>query len=325
MNKCFNDDGSILEELGFDDSDIAKFERLKKSKANIEELRNQFMDKWNKFVYTEYKEELDKRIQYKSEDLSLIEVSTNNKITFQSLLDAVNDYANGEEAKNENWSITSTSTDTCSNEKPSEKVTYHPYYCFPSDKSWVAALEYGPKLEKIKRSIEHADSNADGIKNLITNLNDKYQSFLDAEIDTLEKFKEKIHKLTEPTEQYASDDDELFSFMNCNFVKDNVDVILYYLKNSFQNDLYEVGVYLLIAAFSMPFAISFTILLIMISNEDIQTNKKKIAEEKRRKSLKGNSLLLPPPAQKVQNNDLNEGNEGDEGNNTEQRGLNNKV
>ena len=110
----------------------------------------------------------------------------------------------------------------------------------------------------------------------------------------------------------------MINFLNCNFVKDNVDVILFYLKNSFQNDLYEVGVYLLIAAFSMPFAISFTILLIMISNEDIQTNKKKIAEEKRRKSLKGNSLLLPPTP-KAQNDDLNEGN------NTEQRHLNNQV
>ena len=318
LDKCFNGDGSILEELGFENSDIGKFESLKKSKASIEELRNQFMDKWNKFVYTEYKEELDKRIQYNSEELSLIELSNNNnKVTFQSLLDAVNNEANAQD-KNENWSITSTSTDTCKNERPSEKITYHPYHCFPSDQTWVASLDSGQKLKKIKDFIDHANNNADGIKNLITDLNNKYQSFLDAEIDTLEKFKKKIHKLTEPTEQYASDDDKFFSFMNCNFVKDNVDVILFYLKNSFQNDLYEVGVYLLIAAFSMPFAISFTILLIMISNEDIQTNKKKIAEEKRRKSLKGNSLLLPP-TQKAQNDDLNEGN------NTEQRHLNNQV
>ena len=78
LDKCFNGDGSILEELGFENSDIGKFESLKKSKASIEELRNQFMDKWNKFVYTEYKEELDKRIQYNSEELSLIELINND-------------------------------------------------------------------------------------------------------------------------------------------------------------------------------------------------------------------------------------------------------
>ena len=150
------------------------------------------MDKWNKFVYTEYKEELDKRIQYNSEELSLIELSNNNnKVTFQSLLDAVNNEANAQD-KNENWSITSTSIDTCKNERPSEKITYHPYHCFPSDKTWVASLDSGQKLAKIKYFIDLANSNnANGIKNLITDLNNKYQSFLDAEIDTLEKFKKK--------------------------------------------------------------------------------------------------------------------------------------
>ena len=36
LNKCFNDDGSILEELGFDSSDTGMLESLKKSKADIE-------------------------------------------------------------------------------------------------------------------------------------------------------------------------------------------------------------------------------------------------------------------------------------------------
>ena len=35
LDKCFNGDGSILEELGFENSDIGKFESLKKSKASI--------------------------------------------------------------------------------------------------------------------------------------------------------------------------------------------------------------------------------------------------------------------------------------------------
>ena len=70
-------------------------------------------------------------------------------------------------------------------------------------------------MAKIKYFIDHANNNADGIKNLIADLNNKYQSFLDAEIDTLEKFKKKIHKLTEPTEQYASDDDKFFELQFC--------------------------------------------------------------------------------------------------------------
>ena len=87
---------------------------------------------------------------------------------------------------------------------------------------------------------------------------------------------------------------------------------LFYLKNSFKNDMYEVGVYLLIAAFSMPFGISFTILLIMISNEEVETNKKKEEDLKKRKSQVN---INPPNEAKVENNI-------DNGNSTEQRRLN---
>jgi len=117
---------------------------------------------------------------------------------------------------------------------------------------------------------------------------------------------------TDIVEDYTSEDGELFSFMNCAFIKDNVEVILLYLKNSFKNDMYEVGVYLLIAAFSMPFGISFTILLIMISNDEIEANKKKEEDLKNRKSQVG---LNPLQEVKVENNI-------DNGNSTEQRRLN---
>ena len=57
------------------------------------------------------------------------------------------------------------------------------------------------------------------------------------------------------------------------------------MKNAFKNDIYEVGVYLIIAAFSMPFAISFTILLVVISNEEIEKNKENLNKKSKRKSV----------------------------------------
>ena len=119
---------------------------------------------------------------------------------------------------------------------------------------------------------------------------------------------------TDIVEDYTSEDGELFSFMNCAFIKDNVEVILFYLKNSFKNDMYEVGVYLLIAAFSMPFGISFTILLIMISNDEIATNLKKEEEIKKRKS-QTNININEVQEVKIDNNENN-------GASTEKRGLN---
>ena len=73
--------------------------------------------------------------------------------------------------------------------------------------------------------------------------------------------------------------------MNCRFIKDNVDVNLYYLKNNFENDIFDVGIYLLIASFPIPFCVSFTILLIMISNEEIETNKKKRKKKRKKDNL----------------------------------------
>ena len=62
----------------------------------------------------------------------------------------------------------------------------------------------------------------------------------------------------------------------------------------------------------MPFGISFTILLIMISNEEVETNKKKEEDLKKRKS----QVDINPPSEVKAENNI------DNGNSTEQRHLN---
>ena len=168
-------------------------------------------------------------------------------------------------------------------------------------------------LIKIKNLIDKANNgDSNSISKIIEDLSNDYDRYLRAEITALDSYITNIDKITRIVKEYTSEDGELFSFMNCAFIKDNVQVILFYLKNSFENDMYEVGVYLLIAAFSMPFGISFTILLIMISNEEVETNKKKEEDLKKRKSQVD---INPPNEVKVENNN-------DNGNTTEQRRLN---
>ena len=62
----------------------------------------------------------------------------------------------------------------------------------------------------------------------------------------------------------------------------------------------------------MPFGISFTILLIMISNKEVETNKKKEEDLKKRKS----QVDINPPSEVKAENNI------DNGNSTEQRHLN---
>ena len=323
LNQCFNYDGKILTELGLDERD---FEELKKAQLNLEEYRNQFADVLYKFVYSEYQQELNQRIKYNTPDLKLVEIDseTDPDIKFNDLLEIINNYANSHNIQ-ENWSITSNSDDTCASGDAdlthSDPILYHPYKCYPTYKNWITGISDNTQVENaiqklidIKNLIDIANSDSDtnSIKTIINELSNTYHTFLTEEIKTLDLYIEKIKKITNHAKDYTSDDGELFSFMNCAFIKDNVNVILFYLKNSFENDMYEVGVYLLIAAFAMPFGISFTILLIMISNDEIEANKKKEEDLKNRKSQVG---FNPIQEVKVENNI-------DNGNSTEQRRLN---
>ena len=317
LNQCFNHEGKILRELELDGASMQAFEKLKEAQIKLEEYKNQFQDLLFKFVYSEYKEELEQRINFASSDLKLIDRNEGPDILFSKLLEKYNIEG---ESRNEKWVIGSTSNRECDSDHqddgPHESlVEYNPNKCFPADKNaYSSALSIEKaNLDTIRNFINNAkEDNTNSISKIIDELSIKYDSYLRSEKTAIEAYITKINTITEIVKDYTSDDGELFSFMNCAFIKDNVDVILFYLKNSFENDMYEVGVYLLIAAFAMPFGISFTILLIMISNDEIETNKKKEEDLKNRKSQVG---LNPIQEVKVENNI-------DNGNSTEQRRLN---
>ena len=332
LNRCFNDDGNILSELGFK-AQMESFEKLKETQLVLEEIKNQFSDKLNKFVYNEYLEELKDRVEFNSPDFKLISVNsgiTPNSYNFTNLLQKINDYANTNNKK-EKWDITSTTNDICSQSNPDNtahdsQIIYHPKNCYPIYKSWindVSLSDYKNKLIDMKNLIESANDENDinSIKSLLIGLDNKYNTYLQSEIENLGKFVNKIKQITDLAKNYTSEDDTLFSFMNCNFIKSNVEVILYYLKNSFQNDIYEVGVYLLIAAFAMPFAISFTILLIVISNEEIEKNKEKESKKSKNKNKKKDIMI----DEKIIGNDLLKENDitinKNDGNNSEHRQI----
>ena len=320
LNQCFNHDGKILEELGLDGNSMLPFEKLKEAQIKLEEYKNQFNDVLFKFVYSEYKEELDQRINYATSELKLKNIYGGQDVSFSELLDKYNNHDIAKTNK-EKWVIGSTTTNVCSDASQDNGphdllIEYNPKNCFPTYKTYYSDSDLSSakqNLEKIKDFIDKAKSTQTySINEILKVLSADYDKYLKSEKDALETYITKIKTITKIVEDYTSEDGELFSFMNCAFIKENVQVILFYLKNSFENDMYEIGVYLLIAAFSMPFGISFTILLIMISNEEVETNKKKEEDSKKRKSQVG---INPANEIKVENNN-------DNGNSTEQRRLN---
>ena len=67
---------------------------------------------------------------------------------------------------------------------------------------------------------------------------------------------------------------ETFSFLNGKFIKTDLKIVLKYLKYSLGEDIYTVGICLVIVGFSLILSISSTILLIVIINIDLEKNKK---------------------------------------------------
>ena len=141
------------------------------------------------------------------------------------MLNKYNEYSK-ENTKNEIWNITIKTDNHCSNEgtSPTSETIYNPKNCFPT--VWAYPLiDVNEKLEPIKTLINKAGDNSDTVNSIIKiieNLRDKYNFFLNSEIDALTTYIDKINEITKIVDKYISEDGELFSFMNCAFIKDNV-------------------------------------------------------------------------------------------------------
>jgi len=249
--------------------------------------------------------------------LAISSGTTPATISFSELLTQLNTYANANH-KYENWFTTASLTPNACIEPGTTQTNYHPSKCFPTTKNWVQTdtlvTNIKDDLDKIKTILEDTTS-ANTMTSSLNALDTTYTAFLNTEITNLQEYVNKMKEFTDIVESYTSEDGEYFSYMNCNFLKTNAEVVLFYLKNRFGNDFFEVGVYLLIAAFSMPFAISFTILLIVITNEEIEKNKEDIIKLEERKNKRDEIL------HNVKNEDISAVKNG---NMTEKEHLNNK-
>ena len=288
LNKCFNYDGDISSELGLTSDMKTAFENIKSNELKLEEIKNEFNDKMHAFVYNEYLSEVNKRISYSSSELSLEATDTTtdpSSYKFQELLDDLNE--EGISVK-EKWLISSTSNEIC-NEETSEASShddqkeYHPSKCYPTNKYWVQQNnDLKAPLQAIKDLMEIAETNtAIGMKNIMETLGQEYKGnsgFLQKEIVIIQEFITTIKKITDIVKIYSGEEEEMFTFINCKFIKSDMQVLIANLKKALGETMYTVGIYLLVAAFSLAFAISFTILLTIIINKEVEKNKKEMNE-----------------------------------------------
>ena len=108
------------------------------------------------------------------------------------------------------------------------------------------------------------------LQELSEKLGDFKQSFsalMDKEVGILTVFNNTIRDLTSLFDDFVGTSGaSIFSFLNCKFIGNNLDIILKYLKEAIGKNIYTVGIFLLVAGCSMIFSIIFTILEVIIIN-----------------------------------------------------------
>lgn len=269
INSCFNGNGDILTELGFNLTEMDAINKLYELEDQLALIEIQFQNlrRSEQGTYYVMKSELEKRVNYDTTEFYafLDDDSTNPSsiIKLETLVTDLNTQSG------DKWSFHCNNEDTsCKNLKDTNLVSG-----IPPEYS-ATAKATGAKIESIKNLVSNADTGSTGFRTLTKALFDSYNIFLDAEIVALEVFRGKIHDLTGIFEKYVGKNGKAVDFVNCNFLGTNLKVILKNLKDSLGSNLYTVGICLILSGCSIGISIAFTILLIVIINQSVDANKK---------------------------------------------------
>ena len=100
-----------------------------------------------------------------------------------------------------------------------------------------------------------------------------YEEYLKSYIDMIDFLKRTIRSLIGELRDTVGNG-SLFSFLNGKFIGTNIKIILKYLRYSLGQDLYTVGLCLIIVGCSLILSISSTILLNVIINISLEMQKK---------------------------------------------------
>ena len=273
---CINGNGDLKEKLNLNLDSMNNLEDLRAAKRRIDEAKQNAQNLLDtKIAYNAYKTEYEARKSYSTDDFKLINIeNTNIYLTFRDYLSKLNN--NIPNGKQDTWSISCTpNKHSCDTLRGSETSQYciEPSSC--SDKGitdWYPTSNlYANVIDHFIKSIKTASetdvaSNTKSIKSILDILDTKYTGFLEGQTSSLDIFNRTITDLTDIFNEFAGEDGEAFSFVNCKFIGRNVKVILKNLEKSLGTNIYTVGIILIVAGLALCISISFTILLNILIN-----------------------------------------------------------
>ena len=297
LKECFIGNGRLTELFNL--SDVTDdFDIIQEKKNEIQGYMDEFRERMNYPSYTYLKSLLENRLQF-TEDTNLILLDPqSNTPEAQKIinLDEIIKKLNDSPGADEKWNLLEGDKDKiCIKDqndgfaKNSQNVL-HPWTCEPYHRDWIEgsgntditnyakiATDIIDLLKYAKGEIEPADNpNYKSYYDILDELKGKYEVYLNKYMDVLEFFDDVIDEITSALEEAigSNGQHDTFSFLDGKFIRNDLKILLKYLQYSLGEDIYTVGLCLVIVGFSLILSVSSTILLLVIINKSLESNKK---------------------------------------------------
>ena len=298
LKECFIGNGRLTELFNL--SDVTDdFDIIQEKKNEIQGYMDEFRERMNYPSYTYLKSLLENRLQF-TEDTNLILLDPQSNtpeaqkiINLDEIIKKLNDSTTGADEK---WNLLEGDKDKiCIKDqndgfaKNSQNVL-HPWTCEPYHRDWIEgsgntditnyakiATDIIDLLKYAKGEIEPADNpNYKSYYDILDELKGKYEVYLNKYMDVLEFFDDVIDEITSALEEAigSNGQHDTFSFLDGKFIRNDLKILLKYLQYSLGEDIYTVGLCLVIVGFSLILSVSSTILLLVIINISLENNKK---------------------------------------------------
>jgi hypothetical protein len=305
LNVYINGNGSIDNLLNINDNQINLFKDIEALEDKINEKIYEFEDIKKFKTYYYFQEKLESRLNLSTipilikdtyqinipiDDEQLYGSQTDRYLKFDYELELMNTIIraqNTESNNNEQWKLNSNSPNECDSgvDPLFNSSEFHPLKCRPLDRDWIqntastALKKEATIVSDILKFLDKANDALDH-KSLIYILNDlknEYNEYIDLYIKTLVEFKEILYQISNILRQYnKNENDYLFSFINGKIIGTNLTVIIGYIKSVLGKDIKAMGICLIIVGFALTLSIPFTILLIIIINNELKKDKNSV-------------------------------------------------
>jgi len=321
LNVCLHGDGDLPEILGLysGESALFEFDELNKIINNVEEAKSDL--ETVETVIRDYRAQIEKRQNL--EEIEFYDFNTSVFLNVNEMINEFNELISLDEYDMWTLSETCQDTDYIYIDCPEDESTIErkdlsqeeetPKECLNFQK-WKTGYKkrYGPPAVLVlgivyNTVLKAADYYVSVINNVINNIKDSdalttlvekidvikstYYGAINAKLDALDKYNKTIYKMLSIFSYMGDETKSLYSFLRCEFIRNNILIVFKYLETAFGGKVQSFGVTFVFASFAMFFAIFFTILEIVILNISLYIQKRRRQrDEELRKSLGGEKL-----------------------------------